>query len=123
MRIVFILVLSLGLYSGCNRSPADTPRKAEPLLEVKTTRLFRGPITRSIILPAEIKAYQETTLYAKVAGYLKSITVDKGDQVKAGELIADIEVPELLADQETTLYAKVAGNLKSITVDKGDQVK
>ena len=33
------------------------------------------------------------------AGYLKTIKVDKGDTVKAGHLIADIEVPELLADR------------------------
>jgi membrane fusion protein (multidrug efflux system) len=59
----------------------------------------RGPITRNITLPGEVKAYQQATLYAKVAGYLKTITVDKGDPVKAGALLAEIEVPELLADR------------------------
>lgn len=52
-----------------------------------------------IILPAQIKAYQEAVLTAKVAGYLKALPVDKGDKVRAGELIADIEVPELVADR------------------------
>jgi membrane fusion protein, multidrug efflux system len=42
--------------------------------------------------------YQEATLYAKVAGYLKSINVDKGDSVKGGDLLAEIEAPEMLAD-------------------------
>lgn len=56
-----------------------------------------GPAT--IVLPAEVVAYQSTLLTAKVAGYLRRITVDKGDRVKAGELIAELEVPELLADQ------------------------
>jgi RND family efflux transporter MFP subunit len=54
---------------------------------------------RTITLPAQIKAYQEAILTAKVAGYLKAIPVDKGDRVKVGDLIADIEVPELLADR------------------------
>jgi membrane fusion protein (multidrug efflux system) len=53
----------------------------------------------AVTLPAQIKAYQEAILTAKVAGYLKSLPVDKGDRVKAGQLIADIEVPELLADR------------------------
>jgi len=53
----------------------------------------------TITLPAQIKAYQEAVLTAKVAGYLKSLPVDKGDRVKVGQLIADIEVPELLADR------------------------
>ncbi len=54
---------------------------------------------QSITLPAQILPYQSAILTAKVAGYLRSIRVDKGDVVKAGELIADIEVPELLADR------------------------
>jgi membrane fusion protein (multidrug efflux system) len=50
-------------------------------------------------LPGEIKPYQQATLFAKVAGYLKTISVDKGDQVKEGALLAEIEVPELLAER------------------------
>jgi membrane fusion protein, multidrug efflux system len=53
----------------------------------------------TITLPAQVKAYQEAVLTAKVAGYLRAIPVDKGDRVKAGDLIADIEVPELVADR------------------------
>jgi membrane fusion protein (multidrug efflux system) len=66
---------------------------------VQTAIPRHGPITRFITLPGEIKAYQEATLYAKVAGYLKTIRVDKGDQVKEGTLVAEIEVPELIAEQ------------------------
>jgi membrane fusion protein (multidrug efflux system) len=90
----------LGLFCGCNRSGvASAPAKTEPPLEVKTVRPFSGAITRNITLPGTVLAYQQVTLYAKVAGYLKSITVDKGDRVKEGDLIADIEVPEMLADR------------------------
>jgi membrane fusion protein (multidrug efflux system) len=66
---------------------------------VQTIHPHRGEITRSVTLPGNVLAYQATTLYAKVAGYLKTITVDKGDHVKADELLADIEVPELIADR------------------------
>jgi len=52
-----------------------------------------------VTLPGEIKAYQQATLFAKVAGYLKSIKVDKGDRVQEGALLAEIEVPELVADR------------------------
>ena len=54
---------------------------------------------RRMVLPAQVVAFRSALITAKVAGYLKSIPVDKGDQVKAGELIADLEVPELLADR------------------------
>jgi RND family efflux transporter MFP subunit len=42
---------------------------------------------------------QQATLYAKVPGFLQSISVDKGDRVNAGAVIARIEVPELLASR------------------------
>ncbi|MEW6302470.1 MAG: efflux RND transporter periplasmic adaptor subunit [Verrucomicrobiota bacterium] len=66
--------------------------------DVKTTRPARGEVVRYVALPGGIKADQQATLYAKVAGYLKSISVDIGDKVKAGQVLAEIEVPELEAD-------------------------
>ena len=58
-----------------------------------------GTLQRPVTLPGNVIAYQQATLDAKVSGYLKQITVDKGDRVKTGQLIADIEVPELVADR------------------------
>ncbi len=85
--------------SGCKPSLAGPAKEAGPPLAVQVVRPKRGPITRNVTLPGEIKPYQQATLYAKVAGYLRTITVDKGDQVKEGVLLAEIEVPELLADR------------------------
>ena len=73
---------------------ADAPKP----VEVKAARPTRGEIVRYVTLPGSIRANQQATLYAKVAGYLKSLTVDKGDRVKAGQSLGEIEVPELLAD-------------------------
>ncbi|HKB89692.1 MAG TPA: efflux RND transporter periplasmic adaptor subunit, partial [Opitutaceae bacterium] len=73
---------------------ADAPKP----VEVKTARPSRGEIVRYISLPGIIRANQQVTLYAKVGGYLKSIAVDKGDAVKSGQSLGEIEVPELLAD-------------------------
>jgi RND family efflux transporter MFP subunit len=73
---------------------ADAPKP----VEVKVARPTRGEIIRYVTLPGMIKANQQATLYAKVPGYLKSIAVDKGDKVQAGQALGEIEVPELLAD-------------------------
>lgn len=45
-------------------------------------------------VPVTIRGYVETPVYAKVAGYLKKLLVDKGDRVRKGEVIAIIESPE-----------------------------
>ena len=89
----------LALFSGCKPASDEPPQKAAPPLAVKVVAPQRGAITRFVTLPGEIKPYQQATLYAKVAGYLKSITVDKGDQVREGTLLAEIEVPELIAER------------------------
>jgi membrane fusion protein (multidrug efflux system) len=95
-----IAVATLGaLLLGCKDSSSEPPKQPAPPVAVQITQPKHGPITRFVTLPGEIKPYQQATLYAKVAGYLKTITVDKGDQVKEGVLLADIEVPELLADR------------------------
>ncbi len=90
--------LTLTALSGCQRSPGTTAQPPPPSVPVRVVHPQRGPITRSITLPANVLPYQQATLYAKVAGYLKTITVDKGDEVQASQVLAQIEVPELLAE-------------------------
>ena len=53
-----------------------------------------GSPARVLQLPASIHGYIEAPVYAKVAGYMKSIPVDKGDHVHRGEIIAVVESPE-----------------------------
>src|SRR6266446_2706791 len=99
LALVVVALVGQGIFSSCKPSTAEPTKGATPPVAVQVVRPKRGPITRNVTLPGEVKAYQQATLYAKVAGYLKTIAVDKGDQVKEGTLLADIEVPELLADR------------------------
>jgi membrane fusion protein, multidrug efflux system len=93
-------LVSLAALYGCRPSSPQQPRPAATPATVQAVLPKRGEIARSITLPSfRILAYQEATLYAKVSGYLKTLTVDKGDAVKQGQLLAEIEVPELLADE------------------------
>ncbi len=91
-------IAAIGLVCGCKRSPARDPARAAPPAHVQLVHPKRGVVTRSITLPGDVRAYQQATLYAKVPGYLKKMPVDKGDRVKEGELLAEIEVPEMIAD-------------------------
>ena len=109
---VALLLGALTLVSACDpgrrqatKAPEDAP------VQVHVTHLSVGPITRSIILPAQVIPFQQATLYAKVSGYLKTITVDKGDRVSSGAVLARIEIPELVAArarQEAELRAAQA---------------
>jgi len=71
---------------------------ASPAAAVTVVKARKGSISRSIALPAVIRPREQAVLYAKVAGYLKTIRVDRGDSVHEGDLLAEIESPELVAD-------------------------
>ena len=63
----------------------------------------RGSAARKINLTGELRPWKATTLYSKVGGYLSKITVDVGDRVHAGQLIAEVQAPELEAEYKSTV--------------------
>jgi RND family efflux transporter MFP subunit len=73
----------------------------------------RGSSKADMTLPATLYAMQETTIYARTNGYLKRWLVDIGDSVKAGQVLAEIEAPELdrELDQAHASRAQVKANL------------
>ena len=79
---------------------------------VPVTQLIRLPETREERLPGEIYGYYETPIYGKIAGYVKTMLVDKGSRVHAGQLVATIESPE--TDQQTR-NAKASYEIAAIT--------
>jgi RND family efflux transporter MFP subunit len=115
-RIAYRLVSAVGgiVLATCSCSPAAAPARAEELSAraVAVAPVKRGDLQRTLELAAEFRPYQEVDLHAKVAGYLKAIYVDVGDQVKAGQLIAVLEAPEMSEE-----VAQAAATLKRAQVD------
>lgn len=73
---------------------------------VSVATVARRDLYKEISMPAEFRPFLEVELYSKVAGYLKTINVDFGDQVKAGDVIATIEVPELQNELDHAIAAE-----------------
>ncbi len=62
---------------------------------VEVVAAVQGPKERTITLLADVRANQAATLYSKVSGYVKALHVDRGDRVEAGQIVAQIESPEI----------------------------
>ena len=60
----------------------------------------REAVTNTLSIAGEFLPYQDVELHAKVAGYIRKINVDIGDRVKTGQVLAVLEVPELVAQVE-----------------------
>jgi RND family efflux transporter MFP subunit len=82
---------------------------------VPVTALVRAPLSRQVTFPGEIHGFFETPIYGKVSGYVKSMLVDKGAIIRAGQLVALIDAPELDHQVGT---AKATYEIDRITDDR-----
>ncbi|MFN8687806.1 MAG: efflux RND transporter periplasmic adaptor subunit [Acidobacteriota bacterium] len=64
---------------------------------LSTVAVTAKPVERFVTLTAEIAPYQATAVMARIAGYLRTVEVDRGSVVKAGQRLASIEAPEWAA--------------------------
>jgi len=104
------LVLARELWIGRQTSALEQEQQAGPHVLVASVQQM--PTTRHLTLPATIRGFDETDIYAKVPGYLKTIKVDKGDRIRKGQLLAVLVSPEL--DQQVA-NARAAYNLALVT--------
>lgn len=108
---VVAAALSVGYFYLSRSGEIAAVREARAMHAAKGPRIevvaaTAGPTERTIKLLGDLRSGATTTLYGKVAGYLKTIAVDKGDKVEAGQVLAYIESPEL--DQQ---YAGASADL------------
>jgi RND family efflux transporter MFP subunit len=89
---LFASVLARGRAPRPEANPASD---AAPIAPVAVAR--KTPIRTTLTLSGEFKPFQEVDLHAKVAGYIRTISVDVGDRVHTGQILAELEVPELVA--------------------------
>jgi multidrug efflux pump subunit AcrA (membrane-fusion protein) len=75
-----------------DRDAPPAPARAQTVM---VTQARRQDAIRQITLPGDLTGFFQATLYAKVTGYLRKINVDKGDWIRSGQVLAEIEVPEL----------------------------
>lgn len=99
------LVLGAGIalyvvFSGMGARQADDLRlkdraQAQSVMTVAVIAPSPATGSASLDLPGRIEAYSKASIYARISGYLKSWKADIGTPVKAGQLLAEIDTPDL----------------------------
>ncbi|MGZ3440895.1 MAG: efflux RND transporter periplasmic adaptor subunit [Polyangia bacterium] len=97
---VIAAILGVALIATSRRAAADREGKerSDELARGPRVRVARAEISppvRKVELQGEARPFASVTLYAKVSGYLKEMRVDKGDEVKANQVVAVIQSPEI----------------------------
>jgi RND family efflux transporter MFP subunit len=94
--IVPCLLVAVGLFARRQAHAALVTRTAEQaFVVVATLRGSQGTANDALVLPATVAAATETRLYARSTGYVRRLAVDIGSSVTAGQLLAELDTPEL----------------------------
>jgi len=89
-----VSLVGVGLITAC-KSSAPPPAT---ILTVPVTTVGPATLANDLTLTAEFLPYQDVDVMAKVAGYVKTISVDIGDHVQQGQVLAVLEAPEIQSD-------------------------
>lgn len=94
-----LLFVWVSCNAGGNRpsAPADNADPQVPVVDV--VKVVSQTLKTTVHLPSELVPYETVDVYPRVTGYVKWIKVDRGSRVKAGELMAQLEAPELVSQQ------------------------
>src|SRR5579872_6217617 len=124
--VLFLIFLVLGIYSFIQRRTAhqvlaqQTIRLSVPYVGVIHATAISGEA--ELILPGDIQSYVDSPIYARTNGYLKKWYRDIGSHVAKGDLLADIDTPEVdaqLAQARADLStAQANGKLAGITAQR-----
>jgi RND family efflux transporter MFP subunit len=117
MLLLFAFII---LAASChnNKEQKTNNEKPEPVkpATIEAFILNKSDLTTSVKIPGELTAYQQVDLYAKVNSYIKKLHVDVGTEVSAGQLLAELDAPEInsqLAAAESRLKSQEAIYLAS----------
>jgi len=92
-----VVCLALQFCTSCSKELKAVASSPE-IPVVAVAKVSSEDLSRNLVLTAEFKPFQEIDVMAKVAGYVKDLHFDVGDRVSQGQLLANLEVPEMKDD-------------------------
>jgi multidrug efflux pump subunit AcrA (membrane-fusion protein) len=117
--VVVAALVVVGCFAGLfalgwfphQRRDAELTEHAQEMNELKPVVQVAAPqrtqAGQDLVLPADVRAMQETSIFPRANGYLKKLYVDIGDQVKSGQLLAEIDSPDIDAELAQAKAAQV----------------
>jgi len=119
--VAAILVVVFGvLQRRGDEAEAVQWTKAQAIPTVSVILPKQGGQNRNLVLPSDIQAWYDAPIYARVSGYLKNWYFDYGAPVKKGDLLAEIDTPDLDA-QLSTAQAKLNSAMSVVTVRQAEE--
>jgi RND family efflux transporter MFP subunit len=95
LAVAGIGAIALTRHAEVTAEASERKKEIDAGPRVRVAEAALSAAERELVLQGEARPFAQTTVYAKVSGYLRDVRVDKGDHVKEGQVLAVIESPEL----------------------------
>jgi multidrug efflux pump subunit AcrA (membrane-fusion protein) len=118
LLLAFLLMFAVRAYHQ-HVLARETARAAAAVPSVDVIRVQGTDAAGALTLPGETAAWYESTIFARVSGYVASWHADIGDHVKSGEVLARIDTPELDAELQAA-EAKLQVSKAQVKVKEAD---
>jgi len=126
-RKLVVLSVLITLLAGCQglfgrpveeEAATPTPIPTPIVPEEPTYLVQRGKVTNQLEFTGRISPVEETALYFKMGGYVKRVLVERNDLVQAGDLLAELEIDDLLKQMA---QAEVSLNSAQLRLDEAEK--
>ena len=114
-----------GCTSGGSPDSGATAQTSTQSTEVEVVKVTTQKLDVAQGLPGELVPFESVAIYPKTTGFVKSVLVDRGSRVKQGELLAQLEAPELAAQLNeaesklATAQSQLAAAQAKLAADQG----
>lgn len=99
LTIVWVVSLAAAACGGGDGASRAAPVTAAGPPAIEVVRVVEQSLDVPLSLPGELTAFQSVAMFPRVTGFVKSVNVDRGSKVHAGQLLASLEAPELVAQR------------------------
>jgi membrane fusion protein, multidrug efflux system len=94
---VIATMFAYGCTSGDSPATGTTVQAGTESMDVEVVKVATQKLDVSQSLPGELVPYESVAIYPKTTGFVKSVAVDRGSRVRQGDVLAQLEAPELAA--------------------------
>ncbi|QDT12515.1 Toluene efflux pump periplasmic linker protein TtgG precursor [Planctomycetes bacterium K23_9] len=94
------VLCTVALMAGCSPEQVTLKSKEAGKVQVRTVAVATEAIPQTTVQPASVHAYHRVEIRANTSGFVKTLNTDIGELVQAGDVLAEIDVPEMLMQRE-----------------------
>jgi membrane fusion protein (multidrug efflux system) len=93
--IIGIICFASFLWTSCSKNQTATSEKKSATDNYLVYTVKEQTLETTLRLPAQLNPYEEVSIYPRITGYVKNIPVDIGTEVKKGQILMELEAPDI----------------------------